>query len=101
MTALIRYEATHNCCGALVSKGPGHRTLKACPRRSPTSTTSTSLKQGRIDEVPAFYVTVAVGLDERRISNLSAIRRLRGAFTLMMCGMLLEVCGLAIAAAVA
>ncbi|HYV15609.1 MAG TPA: hypothetical protein VE972_06285 [Conexibacter sp.] len=54
-----------------------------------------------IAESTAFYGAVTTGLDDRRAANEQVIRWLHFAFTLMMCGMLLEVCGLAIAAAIA
>lgn len=55
----------------------------------------------RIDDAQGFYIALAAGLDRRRIANEPVIDRLRAAFTVMMCGMLFEVCGLASAAAVA
>ena len=48
-----------------------------------------------------FLSAIAVILDEQRLENLAFIERLQGAFTVMVCGMLVGVCGLAIAVAVA
>jgi hypothetical protein len=48
-----------------------------------------------------FYLSMTVGLDERRIENVAIIGRLYLACTLMLCGLLLGLCGLAVAAAIA
>ena len=48
-----------------------------------------------------FISVLVVVLDEQRRGNLRSIERLQGAFTLMVCGMLVGVCGLAVAAAIA
>lgn len=49
----------------------------------------------------SFLSAIAILLDERRLENLPCIERLQGAFTVMVCGMLVGVCGLAMAVAVA
>jgi hypothetical protein len=53
-----------------------------------------------IDE-RGFYVSVTALLEKRRLENLPVLEDLHAAFTLMVCGMLVGVCGLALAAAVA
>lgn len=59
------------------------------------------LSRHRVADAQGFYVAVATGLDDQRVANMATIRWLQAAFTLMMGGMLLEVCGLALAAAIA
>ncbi len=51
--------------------------------------------------VADFYLTMTVLLDDQRLRNRPRIERLQGAFTVMVCGMLFGVCGLAVAAAIA
>lgn len=53
-----------------------------------------------VADVSVFYAQAIVGLDGRSIENLRVILRLHTAVTLMLCGMLLEVCGLAVAATI-
>jgi hypothetical protein len=48
-----------------------------------------------------FYASMVVLLDERRAKNSAVIRRLDLAFTVILCGMLIALCGLLLAAAVA
>ncbi len=48
-----------------------------------------------------FFPAMVVLLDERRVRNLVGIKRLQAAFTVMVCGMLVGVCGLAVAVALA
>jgi hypothetical protein len=55
----------------------------------------------RAEDMRSFYIGVANGLDRQRVANESVLGRLGAALTLVMCGMLLEVCGLAVAAAIA
>jgi len=52
-------------------------------------------------DLDQFYLVMTALLDEQRIRNRPSIERLQGAFTVTLCGMLVGVCGLAIAAAVA
>jgi drug/metabolite transporter (DMT)-like permease len=57
--------------------------------------------RGRPDrDARAVYAALTDALDRRRIGNATAIRRLHVAFTVMVCGMLVEVCGLAAAVAI-
>ena|SRR5829696_3557320 len=63
--------------------------------------TAEIVQRRSITDLDGFYSMVTVALDEQRLANLPAIERLQGAFTLMLCGMLVSVCGLATAAAVA
>jgi len=47
------------------------------------------------------HLSIVAGLDELRVRNRASLRRLHAAFTFMLCGMLVAVCGLSVAAAVA
>jgi hypothetical protein len=54
-----------------------------------------------LDSARDFYASVVVLLDEQWVENFDAIRRLDGAFTVVLCGMLVALCGSLLAAAVA
>ncbi len=58
-------------------------------------------RDAAVDDLGGFYAAVFVVLDERWLENGRAIERMLTAFTVMVCGMLVGVCGLALAAAVA
>lgn len=47
------------------------------------------------------HLSIVAGLDELRVRNRAGLRRLHAAFTFMLCEMLVAVCGLSIAAAIA
>ena len=55
----------------------------------------------RLTDERCFYVSITAGLDECRIENLGIIGRLNFACTIMLCGMLVGLCGLALAATIA
>lgn len=75
------------------------------PRRLTFGATAESamgfLASHAIGDERAFYAAMVVALDEQRAVNLSRILALHVAITVMLGGMLLEVCGLAAAAALA
>lgn len=54
-----------------------------------------------MSDVEAFYLSMIPVLDEHRLENARVIRRFDAAFTVMVCGMLVAVCGLVAALAVA
>jgi hypothetical protein len=55
---------------------------------------------GLLEDVALFYRSMVAHLSSHRDRNMSTIRRLDGAFTLVLCGILVDQCGLAITAVV-
>jgi len=58
-------------------------------------------RQRELDDLDAFYRTMIGGLGAMRQRGDRELRRLHRVFTYMLCGILVELCGLALAAAVA
>ena len=55
---------------------------------------------GVLRDLEAYYIWMIATLGERQNSNARAIRRLQAAFTVILCGILVELCSFAVAAAV-
>ena len=53
-----------------------------------------------LDDIGAFYVSMIAALHGRQVCNGRAIRRLHVAFTVILCGILVELCGFAVAAVI-
>lgn len=59
------------------------------------------IRRSGVGDVEGFYLSMIRVLDERRLHNLAVLRRLEVAFTVMLCGILVAVCGLVAALVVA
>jgi hypothetical protein len=59
-----------------------------------------AMRESGVADAEGFYLSMIRVLERRRLENVRVIRRLDVAFTVMLCGMLVAMCGLAGAASV-